>query len=150
MSNGFYTAAQAMMMQQRRLNTISNNIANVKTNGYKKEEVIEQTLDCIQGKDTNIYLVTSYANQLAHGVHEEFELNMTSSSSSSASSSSCHDMYVINYKKCNTSFTNHLTIGTMSINDSDHYDTVHNNKSYILVGILKEVDPMNVPLRMIA
>lgn len=38
MSNGFYTAAQAMMMQQRRLNTISNNIANVKTNGYKKKK----------------------------------------------------------------------------------------------------------------
>lgn len=40
MSNGFYTAAQAMMMQQRRLNTISNNIANIKTNGYKKEETV--------------------------------------------------------------------------------------------------------------
>lgn len=40
MSNGFYTAAQAMLIQQRRLNTISNNIANVKTNGYKKEETV--------------------------------------------------------------------------------------------------------------
>lgn len=40
MSNGFYTAAQAMLLQQRRLNTISNNIANVKTNGYKKEETV--------------------------------------------------------------------------------------------------------------
>jgi flagellar basal-body rod protein FlgF len=40
MSNGFYTAAQAMLLQQRRLNTIANNIANVKTNGYKKEETI--------------------------------------------------------------------------------------------------------------
>ena len=40
MSNGFYTAAQAMLIQQRRLNTIANNIANVKTNGYKKEETV--------------------------------------------------------------------------------------------------------------
>lgn len=40
MSNGFYMAAQAMLIQQRRLNTISNNIANVKTNGYKKEETV--------------------------------------------------------------------------------------------------------------
>ena len=40
MSHGFYTAAQAMLIQQRRLNTISNNIANVKTNGYKKEETV--------------------------------------------------------------------------------------------------------------
>ena len=36
MSNGFYTAAQAMLIQQRRVNTISNYIANVKTNGDKK------------------------------------------------------------------------------------------------------------------
>ena len=45
MSNGFYTAAQAMLIQQRRLNTISNNIANVKTNGYKKEETVLSTFE---------------------------------------------------------------------------------------------------------
>lgn len=45
MSNGFYTAAQAMLLQQRRLNTISNNIANVKTNGYKKEETVISTFE---------------------------------------------------------------------------------------------------------
>ena len=45
MSNGFYTAAQAMLIQQRRLNTISNNIANVKTNGYKKEETVISTFE---------------------------------------------------------------------------------------------------------
>ena len=45
MSNGFYTAVQAMLIQQRRLNTISNNIANVKTNGYKKEETVLSTFE---------------------------------------------------------------------------------------------------------
>jgi flagellar basal-body rod protein FlgF len=40
MSQGFYTAAQAMLIQQRRLNSTSNNLANVNTSGYKREEII--------------------------------------------------------------------------------------------------------------
>lgn len=38
--SGFYTAATAMLIQQRRLNTTANNIANVKTAGYKSERTI--------------------------------------------------------------------------------------------------------------
>ena len=38
--SGFYTAATAMLIQQRRLNTTANNMANVKTTGYKSERVI--------------------------------------------------------------------------------------------------------------
>jgi len=39
MLRGFYTAASGMVSQERRLNAISNNIANANTVGFKKEDV---------------------------------------------------------------------------------------------------------------
>ena len=36
----FYQAASAMMLQQRKLETVSNNVANIKTAGYKPETVV--------------------------------------------------------------------------------------------------------------
>ncbi|GHU52085.1 flagellar basal body protein [Clostridia bacterium] len=45
MHYGFYTAAAGLLSQQRTLNTISNNLANVQTPGYKTERVMTTTFD---------------------------------------------------------------------------------------------------------
>ncbi len=43
MATGFYTAASGMMMQQRTLNVIANNMANANTPGFKAERVVSTT-----------------------------------------------------------------------------------------------------------
>ncbi|MDL2232212.1 flagellar hook-basal body protein [Ruminococcaceae bacterium OttesenSCG-928-L11] len=43
MVRGFYTAASGMVTQQKKLNNISNNIANVSTTGYKRDILVEGT-----------------------------------------------------------------------------------------------------------
>ena len=43
MNRGYYTAAQNMINQQRRIDAISNNIANVNTAGYRKDEIVLNT-----------------------------------------------------------------------------------------------------------
>lgn len=43
MVRGFYQLASGMMTQNKTLNSIGNNIANVKTQGYKKQTVISET-----------------------------------------------------------------------------------------------------------
>ncbi|MBE6906547.1 flagellar hook-basal body protein [Marasmitruncus massiliensis] len=45
MLEGFYTAASGMMMQQRTLNTITNNITNVRTPGFRAERVVATTFE---------------------------------------------------------------------------------------------------------
>jgi len=45
MYNGFYTAASGMLMQQRTLNAIANNLVNQDTPGYKAERVISTTFE---------------------------------------------------------------------------------------------------------
>lgn len=43
MATGFFTAASGMMMQQRTLNVIANNMANASTPGFKTERVVSTT-----------------------------------------------------------------------------------------------------------
>lgn len=43
MNRGYYTAAQAMINQQRILDAISNNITNISTAGYRKDEIVLNT-----------------------------------------------------------------------------------------------------------
>jgi len=43
MLRGYYNAAQAMLVKQRELDTISNNIANVNTAGFKKDTAVLDT-----------------------------------------------------------------------------------------------------------
>ncbi|MCL2019871.1 MAG: flagellar hook-basal body complex protein [Oscillospiraceae bacterium] len=43
MLRGFYNAAQAMLIKQRELNSISNNIANINTPGYRKDHIVTNT-----------------------------------------------------------------------------------------------------------
>lgn len=45
MSTGFYSAAAGMLMQQRTLNVIANNMANANTAGFKAERVVTTTFD---------------------------------------------------------------------------------------------------------
>ncbi|MBR5486046.1 MAG: flagellar hook-basal body protein [Oscillospiraceae bacterium] len=45
MLSGFYTAASGMLVQQRTLNVLTNNIANVKTPGYRAERVVSTTFE---------------------------------------------------------------------------------------------------------
>ncbi|NLK63609.1 MAG: flagellar hook-basal body complex protein [Tissierellia bacterium] len=40
MSRGFYTLASGMLTQQRKIDASSNNIANLNTAGYKKEQIL--------------------------------------------------------------------------------------------------------------
>ena len=43
MLQGFYSAASGMLMQQRHLNVISNNLANAQTPGYKTNRLLSET-----------------------------------------------------------------------------------------------------------
>ncbi len=43
MLRGFYNAAQGMIVKQRELDAIGNNIVNVNTAGYKKDEIVMNT-----------------------------------------------------------------------------------------------------------
>ena len=47
MINGFYDAAGAMVTQFNRLNLISNNLANVNTNGFKEDDIVIGTYERI-------------------------------------------------------------------------------------------------------
>jgi flagellar basal-body rod protein FlgG len=43
MIRGYYTAASGIVTQEKKLNTYANNIANVSTAGYKKDNLVEGT-----------------------------------------------------------------------------------------------------------
>ncbi|NMA96297.1 MAG: flagellar basal-body rod protein FlgF [Clostridiales bacterium] len=45
MLRGIYTAATGMIQQSRRLDTISNNLANVNTIGYKRDKVLNRSFE---------------------------------------------------------------------------------------------------------
>ncbi|WMJ24230.1 flagellar hook-basal body complex protein [Paludicola sp. MB14-C6] len=45
MTRGFYNLSSSMMTQNRMLSAISNNIANVKTPGFKKSKILTKTFD---------------------------------------------------------------------------------------------------------
>ncbi len=45
MFGGFYTAASGVLMNQRALNVAANNVANVKTSGYRPKRLIKTTFD---------------------------------------------------------------------------------------------------------
>ena len=43
MVRGWYTAASGMLAQQRRLDVISNNLANVDTTSFKRDVTVQKT-----------------------------------------------------------------------------------------------------------
>lgn len=67
MLRGFYNAAQGMIVKQRQLDAIGNNIANIHTSGYRKDEIITNTfLDELilvnERKETSGHLLQTYAD----------------------------------------------------------------------------------------
>ena len=70
MVRGLYTAYTGLVNQQRRLDIVSNNLANATTTGYKKEGVTTQSFDSVYGIKINDATV-GYMNQ-SIGKHESW------------------------------------------------------------------------------
>ena len=49
MVRGLYTAYTGLVNQQKRLDVVSNNVANATTTGFKKEGVTTQSFDSVYG-----------------------------------------------------------------------------------------------------
>lgn len=67
MLRGYYNAAQGMIVKQRQLDAISNNIVNINTSGYRKDEIITNTfLDELilvnERRETSGHLLQTYAD----------------------------------------------------------------------------------------
>ena len=91
--------------------------------GFSKREALHQTLNILQGPDTNVNLADSIVQAV---VKEHQPIN--------------RDMYLINYRKNGSPFKNHVTIAPCPLE-------LNNGQSVeLLVAVLEEVD--TVPLRM--
>lgn len=62
MSRGFYNLASGMLTQQRKINVSSNNIGNINTPGYKKEQSVTSNFGSL--------LINKYKQ---NGIHDEAE-----------------------------------------------------------------------------
>lgn len=67
MLRGFYNAGQAMLIKQRQLDAIGNNIVNVNTAGYRKDEIVTNTfMDELvlvnERKETSGHLLQTYVD----------------------------------------------------------------------------------------
>ena len=72
MIKGLYTAYTGMVNEQRRLDVLTNNLANADTNGYKKEGTTSQTFAdefAIKIKDTSNYGISKKLGIISMGVH---------------------------------------------------------------------------------
>lgn len=72
MVKGLYTAFTGMVNEQKRLDVISNNLANADTNGFKKEGATSQTFAdelAIRIKDTSNYGMSKKLGGMSMGVH---------------------------------------------------------------------------------
>ncbi len=72
MVKGLYTAYTGMVNEQKRLDILSNNLANADTNGYKKEGTTSQTFAdelAIKIKDTSSYSIPRRIGGMSMGVH---------------------------------------------------------------------------------
>lgn len=72
MVKGLYTAFTGMVNEQKRLDVISNNLANADTNGFKKEGATSQTFAdelAIRIKDTSNYGMAKKLGGMSMGVH---------------------------------------------------------------------------------
>ena len=72
MVKGLYTAYTGMVEEQRRLDVVSNNLANAATNGYKKEGITSQSFSdelAVKIKDTSAYNLNRKIGSMSMGVH---------------------------------------------------------------------------------
>jgi flagellar basal-body rod protein FlgG len=68
MLRGIYTAGMGMIVQSEKMDVISNNLANVNTNGYKKDGVVFQTFNNILTKRLNDYADSSKGSENVGGM----------------------------------------------------------------------------------
>ena len=66
MLRGFYNAAQAMIVKQRELDAIGNNLSNINTAGYKKDEIVMNNILDLSGDSSNWACVSGYAKAGMH------------------------------------------------------------------------------------
>lgn len=72
MVKGLYTAHTGMVNEQKRLDVLTNNLANADTNGYKKEGTTSQTFAdelAIKIKDTSNFGISQKLGTISMGVH---------------------------------------------------------------------------------
>ena len=72
MVKGLYTAFTGMVNEQKRLDVLSNNLANADTNGFKKEGTTSQTFAdelAIRIKDTSYFGMPKRLGTMSMGVH---------------------------------------------------------------------------------
>lgn len=72
MVKGLYTAYTGMINEQKRLDVLSNNLANADTNGYKKEGTTSETFAdtlAIKIKDSSDYYLPKGLGDISLGVH---------------------------------------------------------------------------------
>lgn len=72
MIKGLYTAYTGMINEQKRLDVLTNNLANADTNGYKKEGTTSQTFAdelAVKIKDTSSYSLNRKLGTISMGVH---------------------------------------------------------------------------------
>ncbi len=72
MVKGLYTAHTGMVNEQKRLDVLSNNLANAATNGYKKEGTTSETFAdalAIKIKDSSDYYLPKGLGDISLGVH---------------------------------------------------------------------------------
>ncbi|MCL2046260.1 MAG: flagellar basal-body rod protein FlgF [Oscillospiraceae bacterium] len=70
MVRGLYTAGTGMMLQRRRMENITNNIANADTTGYKKDNLVSHSFDAVmieRIKDTHVVGYTRNVGPLNMG-----------------------------------------------------------------------------------
>ncbi len=72
MVKGLYTAYTGMVNEQRRLDILSNNLANADTNGYKKEGATSRTFAdelAIRIRDSSVRRMPQGLGEMSMGVH---------------------------------------------------------------------------------
>lgn len=89
--------------------------------GYSRSEALHRTLSLIQGPETNAQLASNTVQKVL-------------------SQQQGQDAYLINYSKDGRRFTNHISMGLLSLEGENN----------LMVGVLKEVRSEDVPLRMVA
>lgn len=80
MLRGFYSVASGLLVQQRNLNVIGNNISNSQTAGYRSERVVQSTFDqeLVTRYENGVYTRIGDASQT--NVIETIETNFNESS----------------------------------------------------------------------
>lgn len=72
MVKGLYTAHTGMVNEMKRLDIMTNNLANANTTGYKKEGTTSRTFAdemAIRLKDTSVYGLGARIGEITYGVH---------------------------------------------------------------------------------